>query len=217
MPERTRARRLAWSAVLALTVASALALSATAMILPRATQAVATPVSVRQLVEEGDQQLAAEDFAGALKSYDRAMSLDRRDLTAYYRAGVALSYLGEREQTATLFLWVVRYGPPDREEAPSGPRVAGGRADRPRSPRRADDRRSLQSPREALLDGPPPALRVLGHFQRPGDRLGIAHVECGHHHDAGWRRTAPLPAGTGAVSIRLPAGSVRSCGPPARG
>ena len=117
MPERTRARRLAWSAVLALTVASALALSATAMILPRATQAVATPVSVRQLVEEGDQQLAAEDFAGALKSYDRAMSLDRRDLTAYYRAGVALSYLGEREQTATLFLWVVRYGPPDREEA----------------------------------------------------------------------------------------------------
>ena len=45
------------------------------------------------------------------------MSLDRRDLTAYYRAGVALSYLGEREQTATLFLWVVRYGPPDREEA----------------------------------------------------------------------------------------------------
>ena len=44
------------------------------------------------------------------------MALDRRDLDAYYRAGVALSYLGEREQTATLFLWVVRYGPPEREE-----------------------------------------------------------------------------------------------------
>jgi hypothetical protein len=44
------------------------------------------------------------------------MALDRRDLDAYYRAGVALSYLGEREQTATLFLWVVRYGPPDRVE-----------------------------------------------------------------------------------------------------
>ena len=44
------------------------------------------------------------------------MSLDRRELAAYYRAGVALSCLGEREQTATLFLWVVRYGPPDREE-----------------------------------------------------------------------------------------------------
>ena len=116
MPERTRARRLAWSAVLVLTVASALALSATAILLPRATPAVATPVSVRQLVEEGDQRLAAEDFAGALKSYDRAMALDRRDLDAYYRAGVALSYLGEREQTATLFLWVARYGPPDREE-----------------------------------------------------------------------------------------------------
>jgi tetratricopeptide (TPR) repeat protein len=116
MSERTRARWLAWSAVLVLTVASALALAATAMILPRATQAVATPITVRQLVEEGDRRLAEEDFAGALRSYDSAMSLDRRELAAYYRAGVALSYLGEREQTATLFLWVVRYGPPDREE-----------------------------------------------------------------------------------------------------
>jgi len=116
MPDRTRARWLAWSAVLVLTVASALALAATAMILPRATQAVATPITVRQLVEEGDRRLAEEDFAGALRSYDSAMSLDRRELAAYYRAGVALSYLGEREQTATLFLWVVRDGPPDREE-----------------------------------------------------------------------------------------------------
>jgi tetratricopeptide (TPR) repeat protein len=116
MPERSRARRLAWTAVLFLTVLSALALSATAIILPRTTQAVATPVSVRQLVEEGDRQLAAEDFAGALKAYDRAMTLDRRDLVPYYRAGVALSYLGEPEQAATLFLWVVRYGEPDREE-----------------------------------------------------------------------------------------------------
>ena len=116
MPDRSRARWLAWSAVLVLTVASALALSATAVMLPRATQAVATPVSVRQLIEEGDRRLAADDFAGALKSYDAAMALDRRDLVAYYRAGVALSYLDEREQTATLFLWVVRYGPPDREE-----------------------------------------------------------------------------------------------------
>jgi Flp pilus assembly protein TadD len=116
MPDRSRARWLAWSAVLLLTVASSLALSATAMILPRATQAVATPVSVRQLLEEGDRQLAAEDFAGALKAYDRAMTLDRREVAAYYRAGVALSYLDDREQTATLFLWVARYGPPDREE-----------------------------------------------------------------------------------------------------
>ena len=116
MSERSRARWLAWSAVLVLTVASALALAATAMILPRATQAVATPITVRQLVEEGDRRLAEEDFVGALRSYDSAMSLDRRELAAYYRAGVALSYLGEREQTATLFLWVVRYGPPDREE-----------------------------------------------------------------------------------------------------
>jgi tetratricopeptide (TPR) repeat protein len=107
---------LAWSAVLVLTVATALALAATAMILPRATQAVATPITVRQLVEEGDRRLAEEDFAGALRSYDSALLLDRHELAADYRAGVALSYLGEREQTATLFLWVVRYGPPDRVE-----------------------------------------------------------------------------------------------------
>jgi tetratricopeptide (TPR) repeat protein len=116
MPDRSRARWLAWSAVLVLTVATALALAATAMILPRATQAVATPITVRQLVEEGDRRLAEEDFAGALRSYDSALLLDRHELAAYYRAGVALSYLGEREQTATLFLWVVRYGPPDRVE-----------------------------------------------------------------------------------------------------
>ena len=116
MTERSRARWLAWTAVLILTVASAVALSVTAIILPRMTPAVATTVSVRELLDEGDRQLAAEDFAGALKLYDRAMSLDRRDVGAYYRAGVALSHLDDREQTATLFLWVVRYGPPDREE-----------------------------------------------------------------------------------------------------
>ena len=108
MPDRSRARWLAWSAVLVLTVATALALAATAMILPRATQAVATPITVRQLVEEGDRRLAEEDFAGALRSYDSALLLDRRELAAYYRAGVALSYLGEREQTATLYPWDVR-------------------------------------------------------------------------------------------------------------
>ena len=102
--------------MLVLTVASALALSVTAMILPRATQAVATPVTVRQLIEEGDRRLAAEDFKGALKAYDDAMALDATELIAYYRAGVALSYLEERDQAATLFLWVVRSGDPHREE-----------------------------------------------------------------------------------------------------
>jgi tetratricopeptide (TPR) repeat protein len=117
MPERSRARRLAWTAVLVLSVASAVALSATAIILPRTTAAVATPMSVRQLLDDGDQQLAVGDFAGALKSYDRAMALDRRDVAAYYRAGVALSFLDDREQqTAALFRWVVRYGEPGREE-----------------------------------------------------------------------------------------------------
>src|SRR5262245_63339591 len=116
MPDRSRARWLAWTAVLILTVACPVALSVTAIILPRTTAAVATPVSVRQLLDAGDQLLAAEDFTGALKSYDRAMSLDRSDVGAYYRAGVALSYLDDREQTATLFRWVVRNGEPDREE-----------------------------------------------------------------------------------------------------
>jgi tetratricopeptide (TPR) repeat protein len=116
MTDRSRARWLAWTAVLILAVASAVGLSATAIILPRTTPAVAIPVSVRQLLDEGDQLLAAEDFAGALKAYDRAMSLDRRDVAAYYRAGVALSFLDDREQTAVLFRWVVRYGEPDREE-----------------------------------------------------------------------------------------------------
>lgn len=115
MPDRSRARRLAWTAVFILTVASAVGLSATAIILPRTTPAVAIPVSVRQLIDEGDQLLAAEDFAGALKAYDRAMSIDRRDV-AYYRAGVARSFLDDREQTVVLFRWVVRYGEPDREE-----------------------------------------------------------------------------------------------------
>ena len=158
------------------------ALAATAMILPRATQAVATPITVRQLVEEGDRRLAEEDFAGALHSYDSALLLDRRELAAYYRAGVALSYLGEREQTATLFLWVVRYGPPDRVRS-AGPRMAGGRADRRPGRDRAErlapsDRRSQKRPREALLDRPPPALRVLGHLQSaappPGRRSPAA-------------------------------------------
>ena len=102
--------------MLILTVASPVALSVTAIILPRTTPAVATTVGVRQLLDEGDQLLAAEDFAGALKAYDRAMSLDRHDVAAYYRAGVALSYLDDLEQTTTLFRWVVRYGEPDREE-----------------------------------------------------------------------------------------------------
>src|SRR5262249_26051387 len=87
----------------------------TAMILPRATQAVATPVTVRQLIEEGDRRLAAEDFKGALKAYDDAMALDATELVAYYRAGVALSYLEERDQAATLFLWVVRAADPAGE------------------------------------------------------------------------------------------------------
>ena len=116
MSDRPRARWLAWTALLLLSVASAVSMSLTAVMLPRATQAVATPVTVPQLIEEGDRRLAGEDFKGALKAYDDAMALDPSDLVAYYRAGVALSFMDERDQAATLFIWVVRSGDPDREE-----------------------------------------------------------------------------------------------------
>ena len=47
---------------------------------------------------------------------------DPRDFSIYYRAGVALSHLGDHEQAATLFTQVIRMGPADREEVRSAPR-----------------------------------------------------------------------------------------------
>ncbi|MGH7390409.1 MAG: hypothetical protein ACREM3_13265 [Candidatus Rokuibacteriota bacterium] len=112
----SRARWVAWSTVLSLLVGTAAALSGAVALMPRAEEAVATPVSAEQLMVEGDRRFAAGDFKGALQAYDEALLLDRTDLGLYYRAGAALSHLGNREQTITLFLWVVRLGSPDRED-----------------------------------------------------------------------------------------------------
>jgi Flp pilus assembly protein TadD len=112
----SRARLLAWSTAVLAIVAAAVILAGSAMEMSRARQAVATPVTVEQLKTDGDRRLAAGDIAGALQSYDDALVLDDTDLGAYYRAGVALSYLGDREQAATMFLQVVRGGTGDEEE-----------------------------------------------------------------------------------------------------
>lgn len=114
MDGASRARWVAWSTAFALIVGSALALSGSAAMMPRSTQA--TPMTAERLKADGDRRLAAGDVSGALQAYDEALLLDRDDLGLYYRAGVALSHLGNREQAITLFLWVVRMGSPDREE-----------------------------------------------------------------------------------------------------
>jgi tetratricopeptide (TPR) repeat protein len=110
------ARWVVWATALLLTVATALVIVDSALDMSRAKDAVATPVNAEQWKAEGDQRLAAGDFTGALQAYDYALTLDGTDLGAYYRAGVALSHLGEQEQAITLFLRVVRQGPPEREE-----------------------------------------------------------------------------------------------------
>jgi tetratricopeptide (TPR) repeat protein len=110
------AQWVVWSTALLLTVATALVIVDSALDMSRAKPAVATPVSAEQLKAEGDRRLAAGDFSGALHAYDEALALDRTDVGAYYRAGVALSHLGDHEQAATLFLRVVRQGPDEREE-----------------------------------------------------------------------------------------------------
>jgi tetratricopeptide (TPR) repeat protein len=111
-----RARWVVWSTALLLIVATALVIVDSALDVSRAKKAVATTVTAAELKAEGDRRLAAGDFTGALQAYDYALALDARDLGAYYRAGVALSHLGDREQAVTLFLRVVRQGPPEREE-----------------------------------------------------------------------------------------------------
>lgn len=116
MDDPARAQWTAWLTALALTVASALMLSGTAALTPRAERAVATTPSAAQLMVEGDRRMAAGDFSGALQAYDDALLRDPEDVGLYYRAGAALSHLQEREQAIAMFLWVVRHGPPEREE-----------------------------------------------------------------------------------------------------
>jgi len=116
MDRASRPGWITWSTALLLTGASALLLSGSVAMAPRAPEAVATPVSAEEWAAEGDRRLAARDFSGALAAYDEALALDPTDVALYYRAGVALSHLGDREQTTALFLWVVRHGDPDGEE-----------------------------------------------------------------------------------------------------
>lgn len=111
-----RARWVVWSTAMLLIVATALVIVDSALDVSRAKDAVATTVGAAELRAEGDRRLAAGDFSGALQAYDYALSLDGTDLGTYYRAGVALSHLGDREEAVTLFLRVVRQGPPEREE-----------------------------------------------------------------------------------------------------
>lgn len=109
-------RRIAWLTALLLTLASALVMSGSAMLIPRTEQAVATTVGTIPLMIEGDRRFAAGDYDGALQAYDEALLRDPEDVGLYYRAGAALSHLNEREQAVAMFLWAVRHGTPDREE-----------------------------------------------------------------------------------------------------
>jgi len=108
-------RWLTWLTAVLLTAGSSLIVVGSSMI-SRARQAVATSVTAGQLIEDGDQRLAAGDVRGALQAYDDAIVLDATDVAAYYRLGVALSYVGDREQATAMFLRVVRQGPAGREE-----------------------------------------------------------------------------------------------------
>jgi tetratricopeptide (TPR) repeat protein len=112
----SRARWIVWSTALLLAGMTALVVVDSVLDMSRAKDAVATPMSAAELKAHGDRRMVAGDYAGALQAYDAALLLDPADVSAYYRAGVALSHLGDREQTASLFLQVVRLGPPDREE-----------------------------------------------------------------------------------------------------
>jgi Flp pilus assembly protein TadD len=110
------ARWITLSTALVATLVGALIIADYAMDTSRAKQAVATQVNTEQLKEEGDRRFMAGDVTGALQIYDEALAQDPADATIYYRAGVALSHLGDSEQAATLFLRVVQMGPPERDE-----------------------------------------------------------------------------------------------------
>ncbi|HEU4370073.1 MAG TPA: hypothetical protein VFV05_17765 [Methylomirabilota bacterium] len=116
MPPVSRARWVVCSTALLLAVATALVIVDSTLEMSRAKDAVATPVTAEQLKAEGDRLLAVGDTLGALQAYDDALTLDASDLGAYYRAGVALSHLGDQEQATILFLNVVRQGQADHEE-----------------------------------------------------------------------------------------------------
>jgi tetratricopeptide (TPR) repeat protein len=82
----------------------------------------AVQADVERFLIEGDRRLEARDYRGALETYDRGLQLFPTDLRLLYRAGVALSFLGDREQTTLVFQTVVRRGDP------SSPEVQAARA-----------------------------------------------------------------------------------------
>lgn len=90
-----------------------------------------------RILAEGDRRLAARDYRGALETYDRGLQLFPNDLRLLYRAGVALSFLGDRVQTTLVFQTVVRRGDP------SSPEVQAARA----WLQAATDRSSAPTPR----------------------------------------------------------------------
>jgi hypothetical protein len=110
------ARWITWLTALVATVPAVAVVGDYVLDTSRAKDAVATPMTTDELKAEGDRRFAAGDVRGALQTYDAALARDPLDLTVYYRAGVALSHLGDDEQAATLFLHVVRVGPEDDEE-----------------------------------------------------------------------------------------------------
>jgi tetratricopeptide (TPR) repeat protein len=78
--------------------------------------AVADPPTIEQLERVGNTRLARRDYEGALRAYDEALRRGSHDVGVYYRAGVALSYLGRREEAIATMQWVARYGAPERDE-----------------------------------------------------------------------------------------------------
>jgi tetratricopeptide (TPR) repeat protein len=114
--DAARARLFARSTALLAVVTAALILAGSAAEMSRTRDAVATTVTAAALKADGDRRLAAGDVVGALQAYDDALMLDPADVGAYYRAGVALSHLDDREQAAAMFLQVVRAGEADDEE-----------------------------------------------------------------------------------------------------
>ncbi|HXG05305.1 MAG TPA: tetratricopeptide repeat protein [Candidatus Binatia bacterium] len=89
--------------------------------------------SAEQVLAEGDQRLARRDYRGALAAYDEGLERFPYDLRLLYRAGVALSFLGDREQAALVFRSVVRRGDPASPEVRAAQAWLAGTTSRPGS------------------------------------------------------------------------------------
>ncbi len=144
MFEALRGGRLVVAAALGVGVVGAAAAAVRALVAPTpAARVNAVRVSVDHLVVEGDQRLAAGDYRGALERYDHGLQIAPDDLRLLYRAGVALSFLGDREQTRILFETVVRQGDPARPEVRAAQAWLDSAAN---TSRRPAGRRGVSSP-----------------------------------------------------------------------